>query len=257
MAVHILDSYRRDLEDSRPDPHALIKTYTELIQGYFAIGLPQSARDAAHAALRLAGHIEDPNEIACMHLTLARTLMHEGKFADALISVRRAHETYSAGGWRNKAAKARIAEGIILSKKRDYEPARDRLIEGLAILTESPNRLDEALALNELGRVTRHLDDPEGALVHLEQARSMLQNGEVLERAFNERETGICLALLHKPGADAHIRQAFDLYRASGATDDLAATCKALGDLYLAQGQTDLAVAALREGLEYIELRSS
>ncbi len=72
MAVHTLDSYRRDLLASRPDPHALMKTYAELIQGYFAIGLPENARDAAHAALRLEGQVDDPDEIACMHLTLAR-----------------------------------------------------------------------------------------------------------------------------------------------------------------------------------------
>lgn len=256
MAVHTLDSYRRDLLAARPDPHALLKTYTELIQGYFAIGLPEGARDAAYAALRLAGQIEDPYEIACMHVTLARTLMYEGKFDDALVSVRRAHETYSAGGWRNKAIRAQIAEGIILSKKRDYELARGQLLEALDLLSQSPDRLDEALALNELGRVTRHLDDFPGALAHLERARALLEHGDVLEQAFNERETGICLGLLGHAEAEIHLRQAFDLYRASGATDDLAATCKALGDLYLAQGDTTRAVATLREGLEYIELRS-
>lgn len=257
MAVHTLDSYRRDLLAANPDPHALMKTYSELIQGYFAIGLPESARDAAHAALRLAGQVEDPDEIACMYLTLARTLMYEGKFADALAAVRRAHETYSAGGWRNKAAKAMIAEAIILSKKQDYEAARHRLIEALDLLGESPNRLDEALARNELGRVTRHLDDPGEALTHLERAQSLLESGEVLEQAFNEREVGLCLTMLDRGKAEPHLRRAFELYRVSGATDDLAATCAALGDLYLARGETDRAVATMREGLEYVKQRSS
>ena len=257
MAVHTLDSYRRDLLAVCPDPHALVKTHTELIQGYFAIGLPESARDAAYCALQLAGQIEDPYEIACMHVTLARTLMYEGKFEDALVSVRRAHETYSAGGWRNKAIRAKIAEGIILSKKRDYELARARLLDAVELLTESPDRLDEALALNELGRVSRHLHDLPGALAHLERARGQLVSGDVLEQAFNERETGICLALFDDPDAEPHLRRAFDLYRASGAADDLAATCKALGNFYLTRGDTARGVAILLEGLDYIEHRST
>lgn len=257
MSVHALECYRRDLTASFPDPHALMNTYTELIQAYFAVGLPDNARDAAYAALRLEGQIDDPDEIACMHLTLARALMYEGRFSDALVSVRRAHEIYSGGGWRNKAAKALIAEGIILSKKTDYGAAQARLKDALQLLAESPNRLDEVLALNELGRVSRRLDDPQGALIHLQQARSLLQNGEVLEQAFNEREIGLCLGMLDEAAAEVHLRRAFDLYRASGATDDLAATCKALGDLYLARGAVDRAVETLREGLEYIELRAS
>lgn len=257
MAVHTLDSYRRDLLASRPDPHALMKTYTELIQAYFAIGLPENARDAARAALRLDGQIDDPDEIACMHLTLARTLMYEGRYTDALTSVRRAHEIYSGGGWRNKAAKALIAEGIVLSKKSDYGLARDRVTEALELLRESPNRLDEVLALNELGRIYRNLENPTAALSRLTEARSLLSNGEALEQAFNERETGLSLALLGRPEAESHLRQACDLYRSLGAVDDLAATCKALGDFYLSQGDIDRAVVALRQGLDYIELRSS
>lgn len=257
MSVHILDSYLRDLQAARPDPHALMKTYTELVQAYFAIGLPESAREAAQAALRLEGQIEHPDEIACMHLTLARTLMYERRYADALVSIRRAHELYSGGGWRNKAAKALIAEAIILSKKGDYTDARGRLANALELLHESPNRLDEALALNELGRVFRHLCNPHEALRHLRRARSLLQNGEVLEQAFNARETGLCLSLLHDRSAEQYLRSAFDLYRAGGATDDLAATCKALGDFYLSEHDTDRAIATLREGLEYVELRSS
>ncbi|HYO61900.1 MAG TPA: tetratricopeptide repeat protein, partial [Actinomycetota bacterium] len=220
------------------------------------IGLPESARDAAYAALRLAGQIEDPYEIACMHLTLARTLMYEGNFDYALTSVRRAHETCSAGGWPNKAARAKIAEGIILSKKRDYELARNQLFGALELLSQSPDRLDEALALNELGRVMRQLDDLPDAVAHLERARSLLEQGDVLEQAFNERETGICLSRLGHAEAEMHLRRAFDLYRASGASDDLAATCKALGDLYLSRGDTTEAISILQEGLEYIEFRS-
>ena len=138
MAAHILESYRRDLLESGPDPYALMKTYTELIQAYFAIGLPENARDAAYAALRLEGQIDNPDEVGCMHLTLARTLMYEGRFEDALRSVRRAHEIYSGGEWRNKAAKARIAEGIVLSKKGDYTLAKGSITAALELLAHSP-----------------------------------------------------------------------------------------------------------------------
>ncbi len=257
MAVHFLDCYRRDLITNRqPHPDALMRTYTEMVYAYFAVGLPEKASEAAREALRLESQVDDPDEVACMHLTVARSLMYERQFEDALNSIRRAHELYLAGGWKNMAAKAKIAEGIVLSKKDDYEGARNRLVAALALLEESPNRLDEVLALNELGRVTRHLDDPPGAISFLERARPLLENGDVLERAFNAREMGLCLQRLDPAAAETHLREALDLYRLSGATDDLAVTCRALGDIYVASNHLDLALATLREGLDYVAQRA-
>jgi tetratricopeptide (TPR) repeat protein len=117
--------------------------------------------------------------------------------------------------------------------------------------------LDEALALNELGHVTRRLDDISSALGYLERARKLLEEGDIIEKAFNERELGICLAPTDPKVAENHLKRAVDLYRISGATAELATTFKALGDLYAARGDTDLALDALREGLAAVEERSA
>lgn len=258
LAIHMLESYRRELEGSgKPHPLSLMHTYTAMIYPCFAAGLPQKAAEAARMALSLEAHVDDPDELACMHLTVARTLVFEGEYADALTSIRKAEDIFLASGWRNQLAKAQIAEAIVLSKKEDHEPAKEKLLSALEILEESPNQLDEALALNELGHVMRHLDDVHSALTYLERAKGMLEEGDIIERAFNERELGLCLGTAEPKVAERHLKRAVDLYRISGATTELATTFKALGEFYVGQGKSEKAIEALREGLEAVEERSA
>lgn len=258
MAVHILDSYRRDLITlQQPSPDALMRTYSEMVYAYFAVGLPEKASEAARGALQLESQVDDPEEVACMHLTVARSLLFERQFTDALASVRRADEIYSAGGWKHKAIKARIAEGIVLAKKDDLERARDRLLSAIDLLVESPHRLDEAMTLNYLGRVTRRLGNISGAISYLERARPLMEDADLIDRAFNAREMGLCLSEIDCGVAETHLNEAIDLYRISRSADELAATHKALGDLFVLHGKKDLAIAALRDGLECIEDRLS
>ena len=258
LAAFMLESYRNQLESSgKPDPLALMHTWTALIHPYFAAGLSEKAVEAARHALALETRVEDPEELACMHLAVARSLAYDGHHDDALQSLRKAEEIYLSQGWRNRAAKAKVNEAIVLSKKENYDAARDQLLSALELIEESPNRVDEAAALNELGRVMRHLDDVHGALGYLERAGRLLEEGDVIERAFNERELGLCLGLTEPKAAENHLRRAVDLYRISGATAELATTFKALGELYAAQGNTDLALDALRDGLASVEERSA
>lgn len=258
MAIHILDSYRRDLEGSgQPHPAALMRTYTEVISPYFSVGLAEKAREAAHEALRLESKVDNEDDIACMHLTVARSLVYEGQFTDALASIRRAEEIYLAGGWRNKATKAQIAEGILLGDKADYVAARDKLLSALELLRESPNLLDEALALNELGRVLREMGLVEEALSYLERVPPLAGESDVGNLAMNARETGLCLKERDPSAAEEFLIRAVDLCRNSGASTQLATTFKALGDLLVSQGQLERAVSAYREGIEVLEARGS
>jgi tetratricopeptide (TPR) repeat protein len=105
--------------------------------------------------------------------------------------------------------------------------------------------------------VTRHLGDLSTAQEYLERARPLLEDSDVVERAFNERELGLCVAKTNSTRAEKHLKKAIDLYRIVGAATELATTFKALGDLYLRQGKADLAIEALREGLESVEERSA
>jgi tetratricopeptide (TPR) repeat protein len=256
MAIHILDSYRRELEASgKPDPLALMQTYAAMIYPCFSAGLPQKAAEAARSALALEGRVDEPEDIACMHLSVARTLTNEGEYSDALSSLSKAEEIYLAGGWRNQVAKVQIAEAIVLATKEDFEAARDKLLEAAALLEESPNRLDEALAFNELGYVCRKLDDVHGALAYLEKARPLLEDTDIVEKAFNERELGLCLG--NDKAAENHLKKAIDLYRISGNTTELASTFKELGTLYRKLGKIDLALEAMTEGLAAVEERGN
>ena len=258
MAVHVLDSYRRDLQSSgQPDPAALMRTYTELISPYFTVGLPDKAREAAHEALRLESRVDNQEDIACMHLTVARTLVYEGQFADALVCIRRAEEIYLAGGWGSKAVKAQIAEGIILADKADYAAARDKLMGALDLLRESPNVLDEALVLNELGRVLRELGEAQQALGYLRRVPSLVGRSDIVKLAINARETGLCLKEIDPSAAEGFLLRAVDLSRDSGASTQLATTLKSLGDLLAGRGDLEGAVAAYREGIEHLEARGS
>jgi tetratricopeptide (TPR) repeat protein len=257
LAIIMLESYRHELEASgKPDPLALMHTWTALIYPYFAAGLPEKAVEAGRRALALETRVEDSEELACMHLAVARSLAYEGHHDDALQSLRKAEEIYLAQGWRNRAAKAQINEAIVFSKKENHDAARDQLLSALELLKESPNRVDEAIALNELGRVMRHLDDVNAALGYLERSADLLEEGDVIESAFNKRELGLCLRLTEPEAAENHLRRAVDLYRISCATAELATTFKALGELFAAQGKTDLAIEALRDGLASVEERS-
>ncbi len=256
MAIHLLESYRRELEESGgPDPSALMRTLTGTIYPYFAAGLPEKAAEAARGALALEPRVEDPEELACMHMAVARTLAQQGHFGDALHSLQRAEEIYLSGGWKSRVAKAQINEAIVLAKKEDYEVARDKLESALAILVESPNRLDEALALNELAYVSRHLGDIDAALEHLDRASPLLEDGDLIELAFNERERGVCLTEREPDAGERHLQRAVDLYRIEGASQELATTFKALADVYLIKGDADHAMQALRDGISAVEER--
>lgn len=258
MAAFMLDSYRRELEASgKADPVALMRTHSALIDPYFASGLPEKAAESAREAIRLETRVDNPEQIACMHLSVARSLLYEGHHEDALQSLRKAEDIYLAAGWRNRAAKAQINEAIVLAKKENFEGARDKLLLALETLETSPNPLDEALACNELAYVMRHLGDIHGALTHLERAKELLEEGDAIERAFNERELGLCLAESDPDIAERHLKRAIDLYRSVGAATELATTFKALGELYSDQGKTDLAIEALRDGLAAVEERSA
>jgi tetratricopeptide (TPR) repeat protein len=257
MAVHILSDYRHALEQAGADPSALMRTLTAMIYPYYAAGLPEKAAEVAREALALEARVDDPEHLACMHMAVARSLAQQGHYGDALHSLRRAEEVCLAGGWRNRVAKVQINEAIVLAKKEDYDSAREKLQDALDILSESPNRLDEALALNELAYVTRHLGDTTQAIAYLDQAQPLLEDGEVIELAFNERERGLCLTARDPATAEAHLQRAVDLYRIEGASQELATTFKALADVYVVQGDTGRAMQALRDGISAVEERSA
>lgn len=258
LALHMLDSYRRELEAGEsPEPSALMRTLTAMIYPYFAAGLPEKAAEVAREALRLEPRVDDPEELACMHLAVARSLAYERHYDDALHSLRRAEEIYLAGGWRNRVAKAQTNEAIVLAKKAEYEEARSKLLSALELLAESPNRVDEAVALNELGHVYRNLGDVTLAIESLEKARPLLEDSDVIEKAFNERELGLCLAPTEAKAAESYLKRAVDLYRISRDATEVATTLKALGELYIAQGRSDEAFEALKDGIAAVEERSA
>lgn len=258
LAVHGLDTYRKDLEAAgQADPSALMRICTALIYPYFAAGLPEKAVEVARLALTLESRVDNPEDLACMHMAVARSLVYDGAYDDALQSIRKAEDVYLAGGWKNRLAKARINEAIVLAKKESYDSALEKLESALAILDESPDRLDQVLALNEMAYVMRHLGDIDAALGYLDKARPLLNDSEVIEQAFNARESGLCLAGRDPDVAEKHLKRAIDLYRISRDATELATTFKALGELYMSQGRAEDAFRAACEGIAAVEERSA
>jgi chromosome segregation protein len=148
-------------------------------------GCPPAADGAGASALR--GHVRaaDPGVRALLDRLLARTVVVEGGWADALdvavarpevIAVTRAGDRFAASGWRAGAGTA-VATGAALEEAR----RRAREAEGEAV-TSGAARADArqalALARRVAGEAARAVD---------EHAHQRLQAGTALERV--QRET--------------------------------------------------------------------
>lgn len=258
LAIHVLETYLLDLKkEKKSDPLALMRINSVLVDRYFAIGLTDQAAEAAQQALALEQRVDDPDVIASMHLDVARSLLYDGNSDDALASIRKAEELAAMGGWRNRQAKAQIAEGLVLSKKEKYGQARRRFLEALTIIATAPTTSDEVRALNELARVERLSGMTKEAIEHLRTSEGLLTEEDNHDRAFNSREFGLCLLTEDPAEAERLLNQAMDLFRIVDDRREMASTAKVLGDLLASNGRVEEALQVMRSGLEAVEEQPS
>jgi tetratricopeptide (TPR) repeat protein len=251
FAVHVLETYLTRLRrQTAPDPQALMRTHSSLVGRYFGAGLPSKALEAAREALHLEPQIENPLEVATMHLNCARALLHEGRTDDAMDSLRRAEDLFMSGGRSHDAACAQMAQGIVLCDAGRLDEAHTTLVRSLEELDASDLR---ARGLNELARVERIRGNAGEAEKLLREAAPLLEESNVQELAMNKRELGATLFAKDAEAGEKHLREAVELYLLSDNPVGVASTYKMLGQALKERGDMESAHAALVTGIEYLE----
>jgi tetratricopeptide (TPR) repeat protein len=251
LAAHILEIYLLDLErHDLLDPGALMRTYASLVWPYMELGLHQRAGVAASKALALRSSVQAPEEIASMHLNVARVLLNEDQPQAALDSLRKAEDIYQVLNWRTEIARARMNRGMVYLSEGELLPARDELQAALETFKEVGFVRAEARALNELARLERLLDRPQAAERVAQQALELLSDMEAVpELALAHRELALIIRARAPKKAEKHFGRAIELYRQCGEPLNAADTHRLLGDLLSRGTEPDAARGEYRKGL--------
>jgi tetratricopeptide (TPR) repeat protein len=254
-SIHLLESFLMQLR-SIPDPLALMRIHSSLVWPYSEVGLHNKAAKAATEALKLEARVDDPEQIANMHINVARELLRQNRADEALASLRRAELLYASLEWKTEVARAHLARGMVFVDQGDLEEARPSLYKALEVFTETAGSLNQARSLNELARVERLCGRPDEARRLLDQSISLLQEGDVAELACAHREMALSMVMETPELAEKNFRIAIDLYRRAEEPLQMAAVYRHLGDLLFDKGDTSASRDSYRDALVAIE-RSS
>lgn len=237
LAAHVLENYLLEMEShNTPDPAALMRIYASLVWPYMELGLHDKAGEVAQKALRLQTHVEAPEEIAGMHLNVARVLLNENRPDAALESLRKAEEIYVELNWRTEIARAQTNRGMVYLAGEEFVAARDELRSALATFKDVGFVRGEARTLNELARLERLLGHPDAAEDLARQALQLLSDMEAVpELALAHRELALSLRTTKPKDAQKHFRHAIALYGECGERLNAADTHRLLGDLLKAE----------------------
>ncbi|MCP2313845.1 helix-turn-helix domain-containing protein [Kitasatospora paracochleata] len=233
------------------DPDALLLLYSAVIGPYMDMGAHARAAQAAELALALAPGATDPALVAHLHRSVARTLIAEGRTAEADASLAKAQELYQHLRLACDLAKCHWMRGYVHAQagdltgaERELRTARQMLATRQAELFTHQVDVELADVLRRLGRhrdaehlLTALLDrtGPDLGAVHAAGAHRLL--GLLAEE---QEGTGT---------AEEHYVRALSLLERAGAAGDLADLCRLLGDLYRRTGRTELALDVYRTGL--------
>lgn len=253
FAAHELEAYLIELErEGINDPTARMRVNAVLVQLYRALGMERKSIDAADQALRFGAHVEDPEQIACMNMNVARSLLDQGRHDDALTALRDAERIYQSLDWPVPVARARVNAGIVALDKNSLDLAYAMFIEAATTLEEHPKeRTERGAALNLVGRTERLRGNVEEALVHLQRARKVLPRDDAYERATNRLEMGLCLVNSNPSDAERELREAANIYEAADAKPDMARATLELGRLMMKRGDAEAAAKVMERGLEF------
>ncbi|MFE2096173.1 MULTISPECIES: transcriptional regulator [unclassified Streptomyces] len=251
-AVYLLESTLDELNrGGLHDPEALLLLYASVIGPYMDMGAHARAAQAAEFALALAPQAADPALIARMHRSVARTLLAEGRVAEADASLAKAAELYRQLRLRTELANCHWMRGYVCAQNGDLDRAEAELRQALTMLAQTRAALYRSQAAVELADVLHRrgksaeaadlLNDVLGGLssergaVHAAAAHRLL--GIIAEDA---RDT---------EAAEEHYVRALSLLERAGAAGDLADLCRLLGDLLRRTGRVEAALDAYRTGL--------
>ncbi|MFJ3719760.1 tetratricopeptide repeat protein [Streptomyces sp. NPDC090057] len=251
-AVYLLETALDELNrGGLHDPDALLLLYASVIGPYMDMGAHARAAQAAEFALALAPRVADPALIARMHRTVARTLLAEGRLAEADASLAKAAELNRQLQLRTELANCHWMRGYVCAQNGELERAEAELRQALAMFSRTRAALYGSQAAVELADVLHR------------QGRSAeaaeLLNGVLGD--FSSERGAVHAAAAHRllgiiaeddrdtEAAEEHYVRALSLLERAGAAGDLADLCRLLGDLLRRTGRVEAALDAYRTGL--------
>jgi tetratricopeptide (TPR) repeat protein len=251
-AVYLLESALDELNrGGLHDPDALLLLYASVIGPYMDMGAHARAAQAAEFALALAPQSGDPALIARMHRSVARTLIAEGRVAEADASLAKAAELYGRLRLRTELANCHWMRGYVCAQNGELERAEEELRQAHAMLAQSRAALYRSQAAVELADVLHRRGKSEESAVLL---RGVLgdfssERGAVHAAAAHRLLGIIAEDARDTEAAEEHYVRALSLLERAGAAGDLADLCRLLGDLFRRTGRVEAALDAYRTGL--------
>ncbi|MGW0597177.1 tetratricopeptide repeat protein [Streptomyces sp. NPDC002776] len=251
-AVYLLESTLDELNrGGLHDPDALLLLYASVIGPYMDLGAHARAAQAAELALALAPRAGDPALVARMHRSVARTLLAEGRIAEADASLAKAAELYRGLQIRTELAHCHWMRGYVCAQNGELDRAEAELREARAMLSAKRAALYTSQVAVELADVLhrRGKSDEAAALLHEVLADLSSERG-ALHSAAAHRLLGIIAEdARDTEAAEEHYVRALSLLERAGAAGDLADLCRLLGDLLRRTGRVEAALDAYRTGL--------
>lgn len=251
-AVYLLESTLDELNrGGLHDPDALLLLYASVIGPYMDMGAHARAAQAAEFALALAPQSGDPALVARMHRSVARTLLAEGRLAEADASLARAAELYRGLRLRTELANCHWMRGYVYAQNGELERAEKEMREALAMLSATRAALYSSQLTVELADVLhRRGSSGEAADLLRDVLGGLSPERGAVHAAAAHRLLGIIAEDARRPEeAEEHYVRALSLLERAGAAGDLADLCRLLGDLLRRTGRVEAALDAYRTGL--------
>ncbi|WP_030939232.1 helix-turn-helix domain-containing protein [Streptomyces sp. NRRL S-646] len=252
-AVYLLESALDELNRSGlHDPDALLLLYASVIGPYMDMGAQARAAQAAEFALALAPQAGDPALVARMHRSVARTLLAEGRIAEADASLAKAAELYRTLQLRTELANCHWMRGYVYAQNGQLDHAEGELRQALDMLSAGRAALYSSQVAVELADVLhrRGKSDEAAALLHDVLSDALGPERGALHSAAAHRLLGIIAEDAgDTEAAEEHYVRALSMLERAGAAGDLADLCRLLGDLLRRTGRVEAALDAYRTGL--------
>ncbi|NUQ99532.1 MAG: tetratricopeptide repeat protein [Streptomyces sp.] len=252
-AVYLLESALDELNRSGlHDPDALLLLYASVIGPYMDMGAQARAAQAAEFALALAPQCGDPALVARMHRSVARTLLAEGRVAEADASLAKAAELYRTLQIRTELAGCHWMRGYVYAQNGELDRAEGELRQALDMLSAGRAALYSSQVAVELADVLhrRGKSDEAAALLQDVLSDDLGPERGALHSAAAHRLLGIIAEDAgDTEAAEEHYVRALSMLERAGAAGDLADLCRLLGDLLRRTGRVEAALDAYRTGL--------
>jgi tetratricopeptide (TPR) repeat protein len=254
-AIYLGESLLEQMRQKRiDDPSARVRIMAPMTQAYFETGMRRQASALAEELLRLAPRVNDPFNLAVMHMNVSRVLMSDGHIADADESLRRAEDYFSTLDLQTELGRAHLARGYLLLQDGRLDEAEEELTSALEIFELTSSKVDEGRTYAELGRLSRLRGDTKAALERLDKATTLLKDAkDAAEQAIVHREMGLALADSDPGAAQKSLRKAIVLFNKIDDVVEGAKTYRLLGEVLEVEREADAAKSAYLEGLRLLE----